>query len=235
MGWKLNHDTQCRFQIGRCSELPHLKGNQKPSPQKNKDTEYITPRSVESRLFQRLKNRIQRQLHTRMWVTEMHMKKCLLKRWAHMVTKLRERKPCHVSLCRPSQRLSVEQTHLHTKRSSCRFINCWECVLFWQLTVKFVYFILLYIWTTIKKKTNIYFTVSTGDAFILKRLTGGKDLHIRQSHIPGKQNTHSLKWKLDKPSATLKLCSIATGQWKQVMRCTVSFLQYMVAVSDLIE
>lgn len=57
-------------------------------------------------------------LHTPMWETEMHMRKCLLKHWTHMVTKQRERKPCHVSLCRPFQRLSVSSAYETKKKNN---------------------------------------------------------------------------------------------------------------------
>ena len=70
-----------------------------------------------------------------------------------------------------------------------------------------------------EKKKSINFTVSSGDVFILKHLTNGEDLHITQIHLHGMQNSLKLiKMKIS--SATLKLCSVATGQWKQAIRHT---------------
>lgn len=75
-----------------------------------------------------------------------------------------------------------------------------------------VSFILLYIWTMIKKK--IHFTVRTEDIFILNVQLMAKICISHNIIILVMQNTLKLIRMKIKPSATLKLCSVAARQKK---------------------
>lgn len=135
-------------------------------------------------------------LYTPMWLTEIHMKKCLLRQRTHMVTNLLLRKPCHVSLCRHFQRVRVTLTvssvykTVKTKTSPCSLINSEESFLLTslQLAVNMDY-------NLRKKRDKWYYCELPRFVFIPEGLTNGKNLHITQLHLLRIQNT---PWSLER-------------------------------------